>query len=247
MSTPGRPKGEFRSAQHEGTPLSSTALSYPFTRLPTVVTTFDRPSVDDIQAAAGIQPATLHEAAGKIGALPSQLKPVHAHFKLCGPAFTVHGPGNDNLWLHRALALAQPGDVLVACVSGIHEAGYWGEVMSTMARQRGLAGVVIDACVRDGALLAEIGVPVFARGLCLKGTGKDFEAIGWINAPILIGDVTVHPGDLVAGDGDGLVVIPRARLPAAIAAARQREALETNILARLRNAEATLDVYGWNR
>ena len=220
---------------------------WPFTRLPNVVTHFDRPSPGDVKAAAGIQPATLHEAAGKIGALPSPLKPVHPHFKLCGPAFTVHGPGIDNLWLHRALALAQPGDVLVAHVSGAHEAGYWGEVMSTMARQRGLAGVVIDGCVRDGELLGQIGVPVFSRGLCLKGTGKDFGAIGWINSPILIGDVTVHPGDLIAGDGDGLVVIPRARVPAVIEASRAREAQEADILERLRAGEATLDVYGWNR
>ena len=222
-------------------------MNHPFTKLPTVVSQFDRPSPGDVTAAAGIQPATLHEAAGKIGALPSQLKPVHPGFKLCGPAFTVHGPGIDNLWLHRALALAQPGDVLVACVSGAYEAGYWGEVMSTMAKQRGLAGVVIDGCVRDGELLGQIGVPVFSRGLCLKGTGKDFGAIGWINSPILIGDVTVHPGDLVAGDGDGLVVIPRALVPAAIEASRKREAQETEILQRLRSGETTLDVYGWNR
>ena len=219
----------------------------PFSRLPTVVTHFERPSPGDVKAAASIQPATLHEAAGKIGALPSQLKPVHPHYKLSGPAFTVHGPGLDNLWLHRALALAQPGDVLVAHVSGAHEAGYWGEVMSTMARQRGLAGVVIDGCVRDGELLGQIGVPVFARGLCLKGTGKDFGAIGWINAPILIGDVTVQPGDLIAGDGDGLVVVPRASVPAVIEASRAREAQEADILELLRAGEATLDVYGWNR
>lgn len=222
-------------------------MNYPFTQLPTVKIDFNRPNAADVATAASIQPATLHEAAGKIGALPSQLKPVDASFKLCGPAFTVHGPGTDNLWLHRALTLAQPGDVLVAYVSGVYEAGYWGEVMSTMAKQRGLAGVVIDGCVRDGSLLGTIGVPVFSRGLCLKGTGKDFGAIGWINSPLLIGDVTIHPGDLIAGDGDGLVVIPLAMIPAAIEGSRQREAQEVEILQKLRAGEASLDVYGWNR
>lgn len=223
------------------------ASHYPFTRLPTVKTAFERPDPEDVKAAGNIQPATLHEAAGKIGALPSAIKGVHRHFKFCGPALTVQGPGVDNLWLHRALLLAQPGDVLVAYVGGVHEAGYWGEILSTMAKQRGLAALVIDGCVRDGELLAEVGVPIFARGLCLRGTGKDFAATGWLNAPVLIGEVTVHPGDLVAGDGDGVVVIPRARVPEVIAGSRAREAEEAAILERLRAGEATLDVYGWNR
>ena len=222
-------------------------VNYPFTRLPTVVTEFERPDRSLVDAASRLQPATLHEAAGKIGALPAALKPMAPGFKLCGPAFTVHGPGIDNLWLHRALVLAQPGDVLVAYVSGAYEAGYWGEVMSTMAKERGLAGSLIDGCVRDGDLLAEIGLPVFARGLCLRGTGKDFGATGWINAPVLIGDVTIHPGDLIVGDGDGVVAIPRAQIASAIDAARARESHEAEILRRLRQGQATLDIYGWNR
>ena len=222
-------------------------MDYAFTQLPTVRTDFERPSQALIDAAAKCQPATLHEAAGKIGALPSVIKPMTPGLAICGPAFTVHGPGIDNLWLHRALVLAKPGDVLVAYVSGAYEAGYWGEVMSTMAKERGLAGLLIDGCVRDGSLLGHIGLPVYARGLCLRGTGKDFGAIGWINAPVLIGDVTVHAGDLIAGDGDGVVVIPRERIAAAIEGAHEREAQEAEILARLRQGEASLDIYGWNR
>ncbi len=220
-------------------------MSYSFISLGTVAVDFERPAPELIEAASRIQPATLHEAAGKIGALPSAIKPTSSAFTVCGPAFTVHGPGIDNLWLHRALVLAQPGDVLVAYVSNAYEAGYWGEVMSTMAKERGLAGLVIDGCVRDGDLLTQIGMPVFSRGLCLRGTGKDFGAIGWINAPIKIGEVTIHPGDLIAGDGDGVVVIPQDRLAEVIDAARGREAHEVEILRRLRGGEATLDIYGW--
>jgi 4-hydroxy-4-methyl-2-oxoglutarate aldolase len=134
-------------------------------------------------AAAAFPTATLHEAAGKIGALPHAIKPVSNSFRLSGPALTVHSPGGDNLWLHRALYVAQPGDVLVVNVSGAYDHGYWGEIMSTAAKHRGLAGLVIDGCVRDGVLLETIGFPVFARGLCIRGTGKDFDARGWINAP----------------------------------------------------------------
>ena len=110
-----------------------------------------------------------------------------------------------------------------------------------------LAGLLIDGCVRDGELLAQIGFPVFARGLCLRGTGKDFGATGWINAPVLIGEVTVHPGDLIVGDGDGVVAIPRERVAAAITSAGERESQEVDILKRLRQGETSLDIYGWNR
>jgi 4-hydroxy-4-methyl-2-oxoglutarate aldolase len=198
-----------------------------------------------VQAAAALPTATLHEAGGKIGALPSAIKPVAPAFRLAGAALTVHAPPGDNLWLHRALDIAQAGDVLVVSCSGAYEHGYWGEVMSTMAQARQLAGLVIDGCVRDGTLLAGIGFPVFARGLCIRGTGKDFGATGWIQHPVAIGGVVVQGGDLVVGDGDGVVAIPAARAEQVVAAARAREAQEASIIARLQAGESTLDVYGW--
>ena len=198
-----------------------------------------------LAAARTLPTATLHEAGGKIGALPSAIKPVAPGMSFAGTALTVHSPPGDNLWLHRALDIARPGDVLVVHCSGAHEHGYWGEIMSTMAIARGLAGLVIDGCVRDGALLAGLGFPVFARGLCVRGTGKDFGAIGWLDQPVWMGDVLVHAGDLVAGDGDGVVVLPRARAADIVARGRQREADEAAILQRLRDGASTLDVYGW--
>jgi 4-hydroxy-4-methyl-2-oxoglutarate aldolase len=178
-------------------------------------------------------------------ALPSAIKPVSASFKACGQALTVHSPGGDNLWLHRALAVAQPGDVMVVFANGAYEHGYWGEIMGTMAQTRGLAGLVIDACVRDGALVAQMGFPVFSRGLCIRGTGKDFGATGWINHPVMIGDITVHAGDLVVGDGDGVVVIPQAQAAEVVAAGVRREQEEAAICQRLQAGETTLAVYGW--
>jgi len=198
-----------------------------------------------VAAARQLPTATLHEAGGKIGALPSAIKPVAPGMAIAGRALTVHSPGGDNLWLHRALDIAEPGDVLVVHASGAWEHGYWGEIMSTMARARQLAGLVIDGCVRDGVLLAQIGFPVFARGLCIRGTGKDFGAIGWLNAPVRIGEVTVHAGDLVVGDGDGVVTVPHGRVAEVLAKSAQREAEEAAILKRLEAGEATLDVYRW--
>jgi 4-hydroxy-4-methyl-2-oxoglutarate aldolase len=206
---------------------------------------FERVAAEVVAAARELPTATLHEAGGKIGALPSAIKPVAHSMHACGPALTVHSPPGDNLWLHRALDTAQPGDVLVVHVSGAHDHGYWGEIMSTMAQARGLAGLVIDACVRDGALLEDIGFPVFARGLCIRGTGKDYGAIGWIGAPVLVGDVVVHAGDLVAADGDGVCVLPRERAAEVVACSGRREADEGAILERLRAGESTMQVYGF--
>lgn len=207
---------------------------------------FARTSPEVVEAARAIPTATLHEAGGKIGALPLAIKPIAPGFRLCGPAVTVHAPGGDNLWLHRAIYAAQPGDVLVVSVSDTFEHGYWGEVMSTASQVRGLAGVVIDGYVRDGVLLEELGFPVFARGLCIRGTGKDFGARGWINAPTAFGDVTVHAGDLIAGDGDGVVCIPREHAGKVVEAGLAREAAELEQCRRLRAGETTLDIFGWN-
>jgi len=213
----------------------------------TEILDFERVTPDLVEKAARFGTATLHEAAGKIGVLPSAIKPMGPGFRICGPAFTVHGPGTDNLWLHRAILAAKPGDVLVAYVSGVYEAGYWGEIMSTGAKAAKLGGLIIDGCVRDGDLLPVIGFPVFARGLCIRGTGKDFGAQGWLNAPVLMGDVVVKPGDLVAGDIDGVVAIPREQAAEVVKASSLREKKEAEIIKKLQNGANTLDLYGWNR
>jgi 4-hydroxy-4-methyl-2-oxoglutarate aldolase len=210
---------------------------------PTIRVDIERTSAAVVDSARALSSATLHEAGGRIGVMPSAIKPVSPAFRLCGPAVTVHSPGGDNLWLHRAIYVAQPGDVLVVHVSGGYDFGYWGEIMSCAARARGLAGLVIDGCVRDGAILADFGLPVFARGLCIRGTGKDYGARGWINFPTLFDNLTVNAGDLIVGDADGVVAVPRERAAEVVTAAEQREAKEVAILERIRAGERTLEVY----
>jgi len=211
----------------------------------TIETRVVRPDAALVEAARRLPAATLHEAAGRIGALPWQIKPVAPAFRICGPAITVQSPGGDNLWLHRALYVAEPGDVLVVHVSGAHGYGYWGEIMNTAARACRLGGLVIDGCVRDGELLADMGFPVFARGLSIRGTGKDFGARGWINHPVLFDDVTVHAGDLIVGDADGVVAVPRQRLAEVIAVSSQREAKEAEAMRRIELGERTLELYNF--
>lgn len=212
---------------------------------PTIRHEIERVSAETVAAARTLPAATLHEAGGRIGVMPSVIKPVAPTFKVCGPAVTVNSPGGDNLWLHRALYVAQPGDVLVVHVSGVYDFGYWGEIMSSAGRARHLGGLVIDGCVRDGAVLADFEFPVFARGLCIRGTGKDFGARGWINHPTLFGDLVVQAGDLVVGDTDGVVVVPRQRADEIVAASIAREAKEAAIVQRIKAGERTLEVYNF--
>jgi 4-hydroxy-4-methyl-2-oxoglutarate aldolase len=221
--------------------------TYKFFDLPTVTLDFERPDPALVKRAAAFGTATLHEAGGKIGALPPAIKPMHPSFAIAGPAFTVHSPPSDNLWLHRAIAIAKPGDVLVVFTEGVYEHGYWGEIMSTAGNAAKLGGLVIDACVRDGALLGKVGFPVFARGLCIRGTGKDFGARGWINHPLLLGDVTVEAGDLIVGDTDGVVAIPRAKIETVVQKSREREDKEAETMRQLTAGQKSIDLYGWDK
>jgi 4-hydroxy-4-methyl-2-oxoglutarate aldolase len=225
--------------------MSQTQPTDPSLAYPTIQHQVERLSADLIDRARLLPSATLHEAGGRIGALPHAIKPVHAPMKLCGTAITVHSPGGDNLWIHRALYVARPGDVLVVHVSDVPEYGYWGEIMSTAAQVRGLGGLVIAGCVRDIDLLETIGFPVFATGLCIRGTGKDQLARGWVNHPIRMGDITVEAGDLVVGDRDGVVAIGRKRATDVVTAAEQREAKELAVIRRIEAGERTLEVYNF--
>ena len=189
--------------------------------------------------------ATLHEAAGRIGALPSGIKPVSPAMILSGPAFTVHCPPFSNLQIHHALYQAQPGDILVVHVAGGVEAGYWGDILNTAAMARGLGGLVIDGGVRDTAGLAAEAFPVFSHGEAIQGTGKDHHAVAWLQQPVRIGAVIVAPGDLVMGDRDGVVVVPARDVDRVLAAAKAREADELNKIALIRKGARTLDLYGF--
>ncbi|NUX58932.1 4-carboxy-4-hydroxy-2-oxoadipate aldolase/oxaloacetate decarboxylase [Paraburkholderia youngii] len=212
----------------------------------TIRTDFERVDAKVVEAARNVPAAALHEAGGKIGVLPTSIRPVAPGFRICGTAFTVHSPGGDNLWLHRAILAAKPGDVLVVYANGAYDHGYWGEVMTTAAKVRGLAGLVIEGCVRDADLLEQIGFPVFSRGLSIRGTGKDYGAIGWLNAPVLLGNTTVEPGDLIVGDRDGVVAVPRARASEVVAKAAQREIDEAAICKRIEAGETTMQIYGFH-
>jgi len=172
-----------------------------------VINKIERPPRDLIDRFRGIGTATVHEASGKKGYVDCAIRPIARGVRICGPAFTVQCHPRDNLMLHKALERAQPGDILVASVGGYYEAGYWGGLMATSALARKLGGLAIDGCVRDSGEMIKMEFPIFCRGFCILGTTK--TGLGLINHPTLFGGVMVHPGDLILGDEDGMVVVDR--------------------------------------
>ena len=198
-----------------------------------------------LRAASKISAATMHEAAGKIGALPSYLKPISSGMKICGRAYPVKGPSGCNLWLHRAIAKAKRGDVLLADIGDDKEFGYWGDIMGTSSITKGIAGLVIDGCVRDQFELEEMGFPVFSSGLSIRGTEKKFDGKGSLEEPIIIGNIAIEHGDLVLGDNDGIVIIPANQVEDSITKSIEREDKEDATKKRLRDGETTMAIYNW--
>jgi 4-hydroxy-4-methyl-2-oxoglutarate aldolase len=189
--------------------------------------------------------ATLHEAGGRIGALPPALRPVAPAMRVAGPACTVRCPPGDNLWIHRAIYGAQPGDVLVVATGDrTAQWGYWGEIMTVAAHAAGVGGLVLQGGSRDHDALGEIGFPVFSLGPCIRGTGKD-QALeyGALGMPIQLGDVTVHPGDLIVGDLDGVVAVPNDDVEDVIRNGHNRVDKERSVIAALRAGSTTLQLY----
>lgn len=197
-----------------------------------------------LERAARLSAATLHEAAGRVGALPSSLLPIERSMRTVGRALPVRCPGGDNLWIHHALAQAETGDVLVV-ETGPNGAdfGYWGEIMATAAQVRGIAGLVITGGVRDSLRLIEMGLPTFSSRITIRGTAKDPCGDGAVGEPVRIGDVVVRRGDLVFGDADGVVVLSPKQAGLAIPASEKRDADEIAIIEKLKGGALTLDVY----
>src|SRR4051812_34850955 len=188
---------------------------------------------------------TVYEAAGQHGGLEHTIRPIAPGMRLCGSALTVRCQAADNLTLHAAIALAQPGDVIVADVGGALEAGHWGEITTVAAQARRVAGLVINGGVRDVEPVGRRGFAVFAPAISMKATVKSTP--GLINHPIVCGGVTVYPGDLVLADDDGVVVVAHERVAQVLEAARQREEREAEVMRRLEAGELTLDVLGFRQ
>lgn len=185
--------------------------------------------------------ATIYEASHLDCALDPGIGPMWRGSKVAGRALPVRCHPADNLPLHRAIEQAEPGDVLVVDGAGVI-CGYWGEVLAVAAQSRGVAGLVIDGGVRDIEQLEHLGFPVFARGLGIHRTGKNFP--GLVGEQISVGGVVVGRGDAVVADSDGVVVLPVAEVPATISGSERRIQAEVDYMRRLKGGETTMDIMG---
>jgi 4-hydroxy-4-methyl-2-oxoglutarate aldolase len=187
-------------------------------------------------AACGI--ASLYEALERTGALESRIRPLWEGASVAGPVFTVRGQAGDNLPLHRAVAAAPAGVVIVAATGGDTHVAIWGSLLSSICVQRGILGLVTDGAVRDVDRIRELRFPVFCDGVNVAGPVKNDPGV--LGEPVAIAGVGAATGDLVVGDGDGVVLVPAAIAEVTVRRAEEIEAREAEMIRRAVAGESTI-------
>jgi len=191
-----------------------------------IFTKVRRPSKDLVEGFRGLPVANIADEMNRFSCVDARIKPIN-NVPLLGTAFTVKSRTADNLLFHKALSLAQPGDIIVVDVQGDLVNSVTGEIMMREAVKNKLAGVVVDGAVRDSDALKEMAIPIYAAGVTPKGPYKDGP--GEINVPVSCGGIVVNPGDILVGDGDGIVVISPEDAPGILEKAKAKYAKEQAI------------------
>ena len=199
-----------------------------------------RPEVVDALGAVGT--ATVHEAIGRRGYVGPDFKPIQQGVKVGGSAVTVLSHPGDNIMIHAAVEVCQPGDILVVAVTAPSTHGAFGDLLGTSVMNRGVRGLIMDAAVRDTLDLRGMGFPVWTRHISVQGTVKSTP--GSVNVPVVVGEQIVNPGDVVCADDDGVVIVGRSEAEWALDMSNERLANEVDARQRLDGGELGLDMYG---
>jgi 4-hydroxy-4-methyl-2-oxoglutarate aldolase len=203
--------------------------------------TFSRPDPELVAALGAIPSANLGDAMGRQGVMHSRISPICKGVGVVGPAYTVSNYAKDNLMSHYAIKQAKAGDVLVISTGGHMESAGWGELMTQSAMVKGLAGVIIDGGVRDLDDLVKLKFPVYAACITPQGTVK--ATPGSVNQPIVCGDITVSPGDIIVGDSDGVAVVPVNEASHILAQAQQVIEKEAGLREKVLKGETIYDMF----
>lgn len=205
---------------------------------PEVIQTIERAAPQHVEALTRLGVATVHEANYR-GGLMHGIRPVTGGVTTGGTALTCLNFAGDNLMLHAAVDVAQPGDVLIVAVTSPSEHGMFGELLATSCRTKGITGVILDAGARDVGELRDMKYPVWARSISAAGTAKAIP--GWVNVPVSCGGVVVFPGDVVVADDDGVVVVSREDAGQVLSDATRRLEREAELRERFTAGELSLD------
>jgi 4-hydroxy-4-methyl-2-oxoglutarate aldolase len=207
-----------------------------------IVRSIPRPDAQAVKLLGELGVATIHEAQGRTGAMTPYMRPIYPSARVAGPAVTVSCHPGDNLMIHASIEVCKPGDVLVVVTTSESTDGMFGDLLGTSCQAHGVAGLIIDAGVRDTAELTEMKFPVWAKAIAPQGTVK--ASPGSVNVPVVCAGMLVNPGDVIVGDADGIVVVPRAAAADVAKAGEQRVAKEVKTRERLAKGELGVDIYG---
>ena len=186
--------------------------------------------------------ATVYEAGGRGGYLDVDLHQIVPGSRVAGPARTVRCGQDDNLMVHAAMARLQPGEVLVLTMPEARPVALVGDLLATQAKEHGATAILIDASVRDAEELVEMGLPIWARWVRVKGATK--ALVGELDVPVLIGGAAIRPGDVLVLDADGVAVVPAERVNEVLAASLEREEKERVKRAKLQDGALSYELDG---